>query len=69
MRCPTCGSVCPKDPEQKFWWSCWPCPLCPRYVCNQAVFTGKSKDGLRESTVCYVKHQCEKHPEVYEVKK
>lgn len=70
MKCPSCGSEPPKDPNARFWWDCWPCPLCHVNVCNQAVFSGKrNKDGVRESMTCYVKHQAACHPELYEVKK
>lgn len=65
MRCPTCKGERPKDSEQKFWWSCWPCPLCSRYVCNQPVLHADKWN----TTPCYVKHQAEQHPQVYEVKK
>jgi len=68
VRCTACGSVSPKDKDERFWWACWECPLCAKYVCNQPVFSGTTKDGVRESEPCYVKHLAAKHPHVYERK-
>ena len=66
MKCPSCGALPPKNPEQRFWWDVWPCLFCDKHVCNEPVFTGKTRaDGLRESMTCYVRHLAEKHPDVY----
>lgn len=65
MRCPTCGSVSPKDKDLRFWWACWECLLCAKYVCNQPVLHADKWN----TTTCYVKHLAEHHGHVYEVKR